>query len=74
MLGVNAAGLASKLVTFEHALKSIQPKIFFVQEVKQTSVGNIKTQYLQNFQLFELVRKEERVAGGGLMIGVDKEV
>ena len=52
----------------------MKPKIFFVQEVKQASVGNIKTDYLQNFQLFELVRKEERVAGGGLMIGVDREV
>ena len=74
MLGINAAGLASKLVSFEHALKSLKPKIFFVQEVKQASAGNIKTDYLQNFQLFELVRKEERVAGGGLMIGVDREV
>ena len=64
----------SKLNTFDHALKSLKAKIFLVQEVKQQSVGNIKTEYLKNFQLFELVREEERVAGGGLMIGVDKEL
>ena len=49
-------------------------KIFFVQEVKQQSIGNIATDYLKNFQLFELVCKEQRVSGGGLMIGVDKEL
>ena len=35
---------------------------------------NVKTEYLKNFQLFKLVREEERVAGGGLMIGVDREL
>ena len=74
IMGVNTAGLGSKLNTFDHALQSLKAKIFFVQEVKQQSVGNIKTEYLKNFQLFELVREEERVAGGGLMIGVDKEL
>ena len=49
-------------------------KIIFVQEVKQQSIVNIATDYLKNFQLFELVRKEQRVSGGGLMIGVDKEL
>ena len=73
-MGINAAGLGSKLATFDHALKSTKAKIFFVQEVKQQSVGNISTEYLKNFQLFELVRKEQRVSGGGLMIGVDKEL
>ena len=58
MLGVNAAGLASKLNSFEYALKSLKAKIFFVQEVKQKCIGNIKTDYLNNFQLFELVRKD----------------
>ena len=74
IMGINAAGLASKLDTFDHALKSIKAKIFFVQEVKQKKIGNIKTEYLTNFQLFELVRGEQRVAGGGLMIGVDKDL
>ena len=74
MIGVNAAGLASKLATFEYALKSLKAKIFFVQEVKQQNIGNISTDYLKSFQLFELVRKEQRISGGGLMIGVDKEL
>ena len=74
MIGINAAGLASKLDTFDYALKSLKAKLFFVQEVKQQNIGNISTDYLKNFQLFELVRKEQRVSGGGLMIGVDKEL
>ena len=73
-MGINAAGLASKLATFDHALKSTKANIFFVQEVKQQNVGNISTEYLKNFQLFELVRKEQRVSGGSLMIGVNKEL
>ena len=73
-MGVNAAGLASKLDTFDHAVKSLQAKLFFVQEVKQRSVGNIKTDCLSNYQLFELARTKQRVSGGGLMIGVDNNL
>ena len=72
LLGINAAGLSSKLHTFDHALKNIKARIFFVQEVKQSRIGNINTDHLKNFQLFELVRQEQRVSGGGLMIGVDR--
>ena len=70
-MGINAAGLSSKLHTFDHALKNSKARIFFVQEVKQSRIGNINTDHLKNFQLFELVRQEQRVSGGGLMIGVD---
>ena len=73
-MGVNAAGLASKLDSFDYALKSMKAKLFFVQESKQRHIGNIKTDYLKNFQLFELVRKNQRVSGGGLMIGVDNDL
>ena len=73
-MGVNAAGLASKLDSFEYALKSLKAKLFFVQEVKQQHVGNTKTDYLKNFQLFELVRTNQQVSGGGLMIGVDNDL
>ena len=38
IMGVNAAGLGSKLNTFDHALQSLKAKIFFVQEVKQQRV------------------------------------
>ena len=52
----------------------MKAKILFVQEVKQKNIGNIKTDYLEHFQLFQLVRKDQRVSGGGLMVGVDKEL
>ena len=73
-MGVNAAGLASKLKSFEYALKANQINIFCVQEVKE-EISNITSNYLKNnFELFELVRKDQRVAGGGLMVGVDKDL
>ena len=57
-MGCNAEGLASKLHSFDFALKSTTARIFFVQEVKQQTKGNISTDYLKNYQLFELVRRD----------------
>ena len=57
-MGINAAGLGSKLHSFDLALKSTAAKVFFVQEVKQQTKGNISTDYLKNYQLFELVRRD----------------
>ena len=48
-MGINAAGLASKLDTFDHALKSMRAKIFFVQEVKQQKIRNIRTKLITYF-------------------------
>ena len=55
-------------------MKVHKAKIFFVQEVKE-EISNLRSKYMKdNFHLFELVRKEQRMAGGGLLIGVDKEL
>lgn len=45
-MGVNAAGLSSKLDSFEYALKSMKAKLCVVQEVKQQHIGNIKKQII----------------------------
>ena len=57
LIGVNSAGLSSKLHSFDKILQNIQPAIFFVQETKMKVIGKIKTENAKNYQIFELVRK-----------------
>ena len=68
LIGFNCAGLASKLFSFDHILSTVQPSIFFIQETKMRKQGRIKTSLTENYQIFELIRKERH--GGGLAIGV----
>ena len=71
-IGTNAAGLTSKLHSFDALLKSINPTVFFIQETKLKQQGKIKTEHSKKYQIFELNRKEK--AGGGLAIGAIEEV
>ena len=59
-LGVNAAGLGSKMTTFKKILFELKPSVFFVQETKLRNEGRLK---LENYQMFELIRKTEMVGG-----------
>ena len=72
LVGFNAAGLSSKLVSFEHLLKTLKPSIFFVQESKMRRQGKIRTESSNQYTIFELVRKNS--AGGGLALGVLNEL
>ena len=69
-LGVNSAGLRSKLLTFKKVLVELKPSVFFVEETKFKDVGKLK---LENYLIFELVRKSKD-GGGGLAIGCIKEL
>ena len=69
-LGVNAAGLRSKLMTFKKVLAELEPSVFFIEETKFKDCGKFK---LENFIIYELVRKS-RDGGGGLALGVAKEL
>ena len=69
VLGVNSAGLKSKLTTFRKVLSKLQPSIFFIEETKYKDVGRLK---FDNFIVFELVRKTKD--GGGLAIGCSKQL
>ena len=42
-VGVNAAGLASKLLSLDVMLRELQPSIFMIQETKSYRQGKIKT-------------------------------
>lgn len=55
-LGVNAAGLRSKLFTFKKVLKELQPSVFFIEETKLKDAGRIK---LKDYVIFEKPRKKQ---------------
>ena len=67
MVGLNCAGLSSKLHSFDNMLIDIQPGAFFLEETKMKRIGSIKTENSDKYQIFELVRKQS--AGGGLVFG-----
>ena len=68
-MGVNAAGLRSKINTFKKVLIDLQPSVFFIEESKYRTIGQLK---LNNFIIFELVRQNKE--GGGLALGCAKEL
>ena len=72
LVGVNCAGLTSKLDSLNYLLGSVRPSIFFLQETKRKKQGGWKIQNGSNYQIFEMLRKEK--VGGGLAIGVVPEL
>ena len=68
-LGVNCAGMRSKVMTFRNVLAELKPSVFFVQETKYKDAGKFK---MENFIIYELVRQSRD--GGGLALGVAKEL
>ena len=69
-LGVNAAGLRSKMSTFKKVLTDLKPSVFFIQETKLKEEGKIK---MENYIIFEKLRST-RQNGGGLAIGCKPEL
>ena len=69
LLGVNSAGLRSKLSTFRKVLTELKPSVFFVEETKYKNIGKLK---FENYVIFELLRKNKD--GGGLALGCTKEL
>ena len=70
LLGVNSAGLRSKLMTFKKVLNDLKPGVFFVEETKMRDPGKLK---FENYIVYEKVRKN-RDGGGGLALGCLKEL
>ena len=67
LIGINANGLKSKLSTFKKVIMDLQPALFFLQETKYKTAGRFE---IENFQIFELVRKSRE--GGGASPGLHK--
>ena len=54
---VNAAGVSSKLASFDDLLLKLRPSLWFMQETKMSNGGKIKTENSQKYEIFELVRE-----------------
>ena len=61
--GTNSAGLASKLESLKNVCKTVQPKVFMIQETKLSKHKELK---IDQFEIFERKRNDK---GGGLAIG-----
>ena len=68
-MGVNSGGLKSKLKTLKKVLLELKPSVFFIEETKYKESGKFK---IENYEIFELVRKSRE--GGGLAIGCIKDL
>ena len=76
VVGVNAAGITSKLDSFDKLLFDRKPSIWMMQETKRKITDKqIQTKNLVNYQVFEMKREKTKVeggkgsSGGGLAIG-----
>ena len=68
-LGVNAAGLHSKILSFKKVLSELKPSVFFLEETKMKFEGKIK---IENYSIFEKVRQKR--SGGGIALGCIKDL
>ena len=72
-MGVNAAGLSSKLCSFDKLLADIRPGVFFVEETKMRKIGQIKTAHTSDYQIYERIRQKGK-NGGGIALGVHNDL
>ena len=72
ILGVNAAGLKSKLQSFNDILNRLEPQVWSVQETKLRNNETLKSEFLEKYQVYYLNRQLS--GGGGLAVGIDKNI
>ena len=68
-LGVNAAGLQSKILSFKKVLSELKPSVFFLEETKMKYEGKIR---IENYLIFEKVRQKR--SGRGIALGCIKDL
>ena len=69
-MGVNAAGLRPKMLSFKKVVNDLKPSVFFIQETKMKTMGKIQ---LKNYVIFEKLRNNNE-NGGGLALGCISEL
>ena len=70
IIGINAAGITSKMETFDKMLFDVQPSIFILQETKRRlHAPKMKAKNLDKYQVFELRREKTQEEGGKGLIG-----
>ena len=72
MIGVNAAGINSKLESLNAMLVKLKPQIWCVQETKLKENETLKCEAIKDFQVYYLYRQNS--GGGGLALGIDKNI
>ena len=72
IFGINAAGIKSKLKSFNEILNKISPQIWMLQETKLKPNERITCEAAKAFQIFYLSRQNSQ--GGGLAMGVLKSL
>ena len=72
LFGINCAGIKSKMKTFNEVLKKVQPKVWTMQETKLKSNETMSCEALSSYQIYSRNRQESQ--GGGIAIGVDKDL
>ena len=58
ILGVNAAGIKSKLQSFNQILNTLQPHIWTMQETKLKNSQDLNIEAAKNFQIYYLNREQ----------------
>ena len=69
VIGINANGIMSKLLSLNHLITELTPSVICLQETKLRKAGKIK---INGYTIFELVRKSS--SGGGLATMVKSEL
>ena len=76
VVGINAAGITSKIDSFDKMIFDRSPSIWMMQETKRRSTDSkIKSKNLVNYQVYELKREKTKeeggkgAHGGGLAVG-----
>ena len=72
LLGSNANGIKAKKDSLEENINHFQPSVITLQETKLRNNEVIECEAIKQFQVFYLYRQESQ--GGGLAIGVDKDL
>ena len=74
LVGVNANGIKSKMISFQRMISELNPGVFFLQETKLRKEGHLENEVdlASQYKIYEHLRKAK--SGGGLAIGVAKEL
>ena len=74
IIGINASGILNKIDSFEDWLLAKNPAIFTIQETKVPTLNCIKSDSIKSYQLYEQIRLINPALGGGLCVGVTKDL
>ena len=81
IIGINVAGITSKMQAFDKVLFDIHPSVFMLQETKRkTYAPKINAKNLLNYQVSELRREKTKeeggkgLSGGGLAVGALQDI